>query len=534
MKKTLIKNVTIIDGSGTKGFLGSVGILDQQIDCVLSNQEIPESFKEATIVEGKGLTLTPGFIDTHSHSDLEVISRPILIPKIRQGITTEILGQDGISMAPLPLEHISAWRKNIGGLDGESETLDWTYKTVEGYFERIETSGMTTNVSYLIPHGNVRLEVLGFEDIQPTEQDIKAMCDAVRLGMENGCLGLSSGLIYIPCAYGQKEELIEMCKVVKEYEGVFVVHQRSEANQILESMDEIIDIGLKSGVKIHFSHFKICGKNNWHLLSSVLEKIDDAIGKGISVSFDMYPYTAGSTMLSATLPPWAHIGGTDKMLKRLTEPEIREKLKSEMMEMNSKWDNFVEFAGLSGIFITSTKTEKNARFIGKNLVEIGEMTHKEPVDALFDLLIEEENSVGMIDYYGSEDHIKAFVARKEMNVCTDGLLGGKAHPRAYGAFPRMISKYVYETPILSLEEAIYKMTGKPARTFRIEKRGVIKAGNYADLVLFQAENFKDIGDYVNPDQFPTGLIGVMVNGQWVYSNGVYDETPCGKLIRKDS
>jgi N-acyl-D-amino-acid deacylase len=372
---------------------------------------------------------------------------------------------------------------------------------------------------------------MGFEEALPNSDELNEMRNIVRSAMESGCLGLSSGLIYIPCAYAEIEELIELCKIVSEYNGVFVVHQRSEANSILESMDEIIRIGLESGVAIHFSHFKICGKRNWKLITKVLAKLDEAKEKGLKVSFDMYPYTAGSTMLSAILPPWMHVGGTGQMIHRLQDLAIRKMLRKELRQKRAKWDNFVEFAGVNGIYITSTSTSKNEHLIGLNLAQIGKKWGIHPLEAAFDLLIAENNNVGMIDYYGYEEHLKTFVKREEMNACSDGLLGGKPHPRAYGAFPRFISEYVIKDKVLTMEEVIHKMTQRPAQVFGLENRGIIKEGAYADLIMFKEKEFKDMGTYVKPMEYPTGLKLVMVNGQILFDNELKPVKSCGEFIR---
>lgn len=531
MKKTAIINGLIVDGTGACSFKGDILVENDRIINICTDSSLEDFTKDAyEIIDANGHIVAPGFIDSHSHSDLELLLKPMLTPKIRQGVTTEVLGQDGVAMAPLPIEYIEDWRKNIGGLDGDTEEIDWKFETVENYLELIRKSGNSSNFTYLVPHGNVRLSVLGFSEKKADSNDIKAMCSEVRLAMEAGCVGLSSGLIYIPCAYGETEELIEMCKVVAEYDGLFVVHQRSEANQILESMDEIIRIGRESGVRIHFSHFKICGKNNWNKLDEILGKLDSAKAEGISVTFDMYPYTAGSTMLSALLPPWAHVGGTGKMLERLVTPTVREKIKESVLETNCLWDNFVEFAGFDGIYITSVVTEKNQFVIGKSLSEISQIRGVEPVDVLFDLLVDEENRVGMIDYYGYEKHLDIFSKRDEMTVCTDGLLGGKVHPRAYGAFPRVISEFVQKRKILTIEEAIERMTSKPAKNFNLVDRGRLEKGSFADIVIFDLENFKDIGDFVNPDQYATGLKMVMVNGEVAYNNNEYNAVGQGRVL----
>lgn len=534
MNRVVITNVRIADGSGAPLYEGEVLVENEHIAAVAVGR-LPESKRkeDTVVIDGGGKILAPGFIDAHSHSDLAILLDPVLGPKIRQGITTEILGQDGISMAPLPKEYISDWRKNIGGLDGDSDDFDWNYETVKGYIDRIDRAKTTSNAAYLVPHGNVRLAAMGFSDSDPTSDELTKMCEITEEAMKDGCVGLSSGLIYIPCVYGKTEELIELCKVVARYDGLFVVHQRSEANQILESMDEIIRIGRESGVRIHFSHFKICGKNNADKFESVLARLENARKEGITVSFDFYPYVAGSTMLSAIVPPWAHVGGTDEMLKRLEESQTRERIKKEMAESDSSWDNFVEFASTAGIYITSVVSEKNKYLVGKSLDEIGVIQHKDPLDAACDLLVEEENQVGMIDFYGLEEHLDAFVQRPEMSVCTDGLLGGKVHPRAYGAFPRIISEYVKKKKLLSIEEAVYRMSGFPASLLKIERRGEVKEGNFADLVIFDPETFGDRGTYTDPKQFPDGLSLVMVNGSVVFDGKAFHTTDCGKFLRRE-
>jgi N-acyl-D-amino-acid deacylase len=452
-------------------------------------------------------------------------------PKICQGITTEILGQDGIAMAPLPSKYIESWRKNLAGLSGETDAIDWTYETTAGYLGLMEKRGLAPNAGYLVPHGNVRMEAMGLDNRPATARDLATMKAVLNREMDAGALGLSTGLIYIPCAYADTRELIDLCRVVALRDGVFVIHQRSEADGIISSMEEVIRIGQESGVKIHFSHMKVCGKDNWDKLPQIFKLLDEAADKGVRISFDQYPYVAGSTMLGAVLPPWAHDGGTERLLDRLADPVLRAKMIAQITSEKEGWDNFVSFAGLSGIFITSTKTNKNQAFIGKNLVEIGEMTGKDPLEATLDLLLEEENAVGMVDFYGKEDHVVAFLCRPEQNVCTDGLLGGKPHPRVYGAFPRVISEYVKKRPVLTMEMAIHKMTGKPANVFGLQDRGILKKGHYADILMFDPDTICDRGTYEIPDQFPDGIMMVMVNGSIVFENGKLTQDLPGRVLR---
>ena len=340
MLKVLIKNGIIVDGTGKKPFKGDLLIEDSRI------KEIGKVSENADkIIDAKGRVVSPGFIDTHSHSDLMILVNPYNEIKIRQGITTEVLGQDGISMAPLPTEFISPWRKNIAGLDGDTDEIDWEYETTENYLKMMKDNGVGLNECYLVPHGNVRMEAMGLGNRPATDEEISKMCEITRREMEAGAFGLSTGLIYIPCAYGRTNELIEMCKVVAEYDGVFVVHQRSEADTIVDSMKEVIEIGKKSGVKVHFSHFKVCGKNNWKYIDEMEKLLEEAEKEGIRVSFDQYPYAAGSTMLGVILPPWAHDGGTDELMKRLQSKELRDKMiRSEERrvgkECRSRWSPY--------------------------------------------------------------------------------------------------------------------------------------------------------------------------------------------------
>jgi N-acyl-D-amino-acid deacylase len=529
MMRTLIKNGLIVDGSGEKPFVADLLIENQRIAKI---GQVGEDGCDR-VIDARGMAVAPGFIDTHSHSDLMILVNPYNETKIRQGITTEVLGQDGISMAPLPLKHVSPWRKNLAGLDGDSDDIDWTYETTDNYLKMMEQKGIGLNESYLVPHGNIRMEAVGLDNRQPTEEQIKKMCDITRREMEAGALGLSTGLIYMPCAYSHTREIVEMCKVVAEYDGVFVVHQRSEADTILESMEEVIEIGRQSGVKVHFSHFKVCGKKNWKYIPNVIELLEKAQAEGITVSFDQYPYAAGSTMLGVILPPWAHDGGTDKLLERLNNPEMRAKMVEDMERGIPGWDNFVDFAGLDQIFVTSVKTEKNMDLIGKSLVEIGKIREKDAYEATFDLLYEEENAVGMVDFYGLDEHVIEFLRRPEQNVCTDGLLGGKPHPRAFGAFPRVLGKYVREDKALKLEEAIYKMTKKPAQAFSLKNRGELKAGYYADIVIFNPDTVIDKSTYVDPVQYPEGIDYVIINGHVVIDGSKYNKVLAGQVLRRE-
>lgn len=526
MKKILIKNGTLIDGSREKRYDADLLI---EGDKIVKIGEINEEVDR--VIDATGKIVAPGFIDTHSHSDLKVLVEPFIEPKLRQGITTEVLGQDGISMAPLPKEYVSSWRKNLAGLDGDSDELSWDWENTDNYLNLIAKTGTGPNQLYLVPHGNIRMEAMGLEARPATKEELAKMRDITRREMEAGAAGLSTGLIYIPCAYSLTEELIEICKVAAEFDRSLVIHQRSEADTMIESMEEVITIAKESGVKIHFSHFKICGKNNWHLIKDIIALLDRCKAEGIEISYDQYPYVAGSTMLGVIIPPWAHAGGTDKLVERLGNPADRERMKHDIINGIPGWDNFIDFAGFEGIYVTSVKTKANEDCIGKNLLEIAELRGKDKFDAVFDLLREEENAVGMYDYYGKDEHVVTFMTREESNICTDGLLAGKPHPRVYGSFPRVIGKFVREMKAMPLEEAIYKMTHKPAKTFKIDNRGLLKEGYFADVVIFDENTTIDKGTFIDPIQDPEGISHVIVNGEVLIDNYEKREILAGKVIR---
>lgn len=526
--KKLIKGGLVVDGTKKPGYEADVLVENDKI-VKIGNIDTTEDME---VIDAKGLVVAPGFIDTHSHSDLQILVDPEVRPKIMQGITTEVLGQDGISMAPLPPQYISPWRKNLAGLDGDSDEIDWNYQTTEGYLKMLEHVKPGLNECYLVPHGNIRMEAMGLENRLPNEEELEKMRQITRREMEAGAIGLSTGLIYMPCAYSESKEIIEMCKVVAEYDGRFVIHQRSEADTILDSMEEVIKIGRESSVKIHYSHFKVCGKKNWDKIDDVVRLLEEAEKEGIDVSFDQYPYVAGSTMLGVILPPWVHDGGTDKVLERLADKELRKKMVYDIEHGIPGWDNFVEFAGLDKIFVTSVKTEKNQDAVGLSLTQLGELRGKDPYEATFDLLYEEENAVGMVDFYGTEEHVQLFMKRPEMNACTDGLLGGKPHPRVYGAFPRILGKYVREDKALTLEEAVYKMTKKPATAFNMTGRGEIREGAYADICIFNPDTVIDKGTFTDPIQYPEGIEYVIVNGELAVKHGEHTGVRNGSVLKK--
>ena len=521
----LIKNGTCYAGDGKTGFASDVAI-EAGVIAAIGNLQNAEAKR---VIDARNLAVAPGFIDTHSHSDLVALVEPEIANKTTQGITTDIIGQDGMSLAPVKTEYVGTWKKVMAGLEGQYE-VEWDWLSSSDYLSRLDDQPLGPNLGYLAPYGNIRMCAVGLDNRPATKDEIAKMQNLLEEAILNGAMGLSTGLIYPPCSYASEDEIAELTKVLTKYGLPLVIHQRSEADYILESMDEVIRISRKSGCPIHFSHFKLCGKKNAHLFDAVMEKLEIA-SREISVSFDQYPYTAGSTTFSVILPPWVHDGGADKALARLADPVARERMKQDIHNGIPGWDNFIDFAGMENISVTFVKTDKNADVVGKNMIEIGKLRGKDPLDAAFDVLLEEEMVVGLVDFYGYEEHIEKILAHPLQNVCTDGILGAHPHPRVYGSFPRVLGSYVRERKILDLPTAIHKMTGRPASIFKMKNRGFLKEGYAADITIFDPETVIDTATYENPKQFSKGIPYVMVGGKLAVDDEVVMKGKSGRVVR---
>ncbi|MFC0187257.1 amidohydrolase family protein [Fictibacillus aquaticus] len=528
MFDVLILNAKVVDGTGSPWYYADIGITDGVISKIGHLKS--ESAKE--VIDAERQIISPGFIDMHTHSDLVILDQPLIKAKVMQGITTDLLGQDGIAAAPLPPQFIEAWKKNLAGLDG-TPPINWDWNDVDSYLTKIEKNQPSYNLAFLVPHGNIRMTVMGLDNRPATDKEIAQMKEVLRESLEQGAVGLSTGLIYPPCCFAEMKELEALCEVIAEYGVPLVIHQRSEGDEILESMEELVDIMRRTGAHLHFSHLKNCGKDNWYKTDDVLRIIDEARQAGIEVTFDQYPYTAGSTMLSAILPPWMHDGGTEAMLKRLEDSEVRARVTQEMSTGLKGWDSISKWAGWTGIFITSVDSSANQHLVGKHLEDIAKLRDTEDVASVaLDLILEEKNAVGMIDFVMDEDSVKKIMAHPAGAIGSDGLLGGEPHPRAYGSFPRVLGKYVREEGVLPLEEMIRRMTSQPARIIGLQDRGIIREGLAADLVIFNPDRVIDKATYEYSRQASEGILYVLVNGSVVMDlQGTY-EKPAGKVIRR--
>jgi N-acyl-D-amino-acid deacylase len=525
----IIRNGKIIDGTGSPWYYGDIGISDGIIKKIGKLNHIGS----VETIDAQRQIVSPGFIDMHTHSDLVILDEPLIEAKVRQGITTDLLGQDGIAAAPLPSEYVSPWKKNMAGLNG-TPPIEWDWRTVGDYISKIEANKPSYNLAVLVPHGNIRMEVMGLDNRLATDQEIEKMQRVLRRSLDEGAVGLSTGLIYPPCCFAEMKELEALCQVIAEYGVPLVIHQRSEGDEILESMQELVDMMKRCGAHLHFSHLKNCGKDNWHKTADVLKTIDLARADGLEVTFDQYPYTAGSTMLSAILPPWAHDGGSEKMLERLKDSVQRKRMVSEMATALKGWDSISKWADWDGIIITAVATEESKGFVGKTIKEIGAIKKTtDYANLALDLILQEKNAVGMIDFVMNEESVQAILAHPAGTIGSDGLLGGEPHPRAYGSFPRILGKYVRENHVLSLEEMIRRMTSQPARIIGLQDRGIIREGMAADIVIFNPDSIIDQATYETPRQHNKGIDYVIVNGQIVINKEQSYRKPAGVVFKRE-
>jgi len=477
-----------------------------------------------------GLIVAPGFIDTHTHSDLAALDDPNLHFKTLQGVCCDVLGQDGVSVAPLRAEDVDEVRAQLAGLDGDPPDVDWSWRTVGDYLARLEQARPAIDLAYLVPHGQVRRAVLGMSERRPSELELDAMCRVLDAGLADGAVGMSTGLIYPPCCYADTAELIALCRVVAARDGVFVVHMRSESDYVVESTAEVVRVAREAGCRLCISHIKLAGARNWGKLDAVLDQVEQGREDGVAITADQYPYTAGSTMMGAILPPWAHAGG--RVLARLADPGARARLRAELLaEPPHDWDNFWSWGGPDAIRVADVPRldSPNRRFIGQSLAQAA--GDADPIDFALGLLAQEEMGVSMVAFSQSEDVIQGFYRRPWVGVCTDGLVGGRPHPRTWNAFPKVLRWLVREQGLVHWGEAVRKMTTLPAEAFRLDGLGRIAPGYRANLVAFDPDHVRDTGTFDDPLQHPEGIVHVVVNGQVVVRDGRPTGARPGRVLR---
>lgn len=526
----LLRNARVVDGTGAPWFRGSVAVADGRIEAV--DRGRTEDVSASETVDLDGSVLAPGFVDLHVHSDLRLFEEPTLPAKVRQGVTTEVLGQDGFSMAPTYREGGAAeWEEHLAPLNGVTER-EWSWGSTSEYLDAIEEAGTAQHFGTLVGHGTVRFEVLGLSDRAPDEEELEAMADLVTEALEDGALGFSTGLVYPPQVNADTREVRTLAARLGPYGRPFVAHIRSEGRRIWEALDEFADVGAEAGVPVHLSHYKLSGHAQHGKASRANAFIETCRDRGIDFTAEQYPYTAGNTTLSSVLPPWVHAGSREETMARLRDGEARERMKRDIEGWRIEgWNNNAGAVGWENVEVTGVDEGPNKPYEGMCVDEIADERGVHPVDAVCDLLVAEKMGVNMFIHAMSEADVRAIMANERVTVASDGLFGGRPHPRVYGTFPRVLGTYVREENLLTLEEAVRKMTSLPARIVGLESKGLVREGMDADLTVFDPLVVGSDADYDDPARYPRGIEHVLVGGEFVVREGsVTGRTP-GTALR---
>ena len=526
----VIKHGHIIDGTGSPWYAADLGIRDGRI-AGIGNLEGAQAGR---VIDADGMVVAPGFIDMLGQSELTILVNPHLPSKIFQGITTELTGE-GDSAAPLSDVLIKSDR-----IAYEHFNITPGWKTFRQYFARIEKQGMGINLGSYVGATQVRRVVLGEANRAPSEAELERMKTLVAEAMKDGAVGLSTSLQYAPAPYAKTEELIALASAASPFGGVYATHIRDEGNGIISALDEAIRIGREAKIPVEVWHLKAAGKKNWGRMPEIVAHIETARKSGVDIGANTYAYPAWFNSFSAFIPPWAHEGGGGKMIERLKDPATRARIRKEMETPSSEWDNeWEEVPGPEAILVSVVHNPKLLPLQGKTIAEMAKMWGKDPIDTIFDLLIQDDAYTYVAVFGMSEPDVSLALAQPWVSICNDsqgtapeGLLGKEhPHPRAYGTFPRILRKYVREEKRLALEEAIRKFTALPAEQMRMTDRGVLKAGMWADVVIFDPATIRDVATFENPNQLSQGMQFVLVNGTPVIDGGKMTNALPGKVIR---
>jgi dihydroorotase/N-acyl-D-amino-acid deacylase len=526
----LIRGGRVVDGSGRPAYTADVAIKGDRIVKIGNLSQATA----ARVIDARSLVIAPGFIDMLGQSETYLLIDPRANSKVMMGVTTEITGE-GESIAPINDRQI---KEQEDFLRRFNLTIDW--RTLAEYFKRLEKQGSGVNLGTFVGATQVREYVIGYDDRPPTSQELDQMKKLVAEAMRDGALGLSTSLQYVPARFAKTDELVELAKVAHQYGGIYATHQRSEANTIDASLDEVFEIAQKAQIPVEIWHLKTAYKKNWGRMAHVLTRIKQARDRGLDVTADIYPYIAGSTALSACLPPWALEGGTEKMLNRLRDPQTRQRLKKEIAEEQTEWENiYLGSGGPSGVLIGAVVNRELESLQGKRISEIAERQKKDPLDVVFDLILADHGQTGAIYFMMSEADMRAAMQSPFVSFCTDSgaratdgpLAGSKSHPRGWGSYPRILGRYVRDEKLLSLETAVHKMTGAPAARVGLRERGLIKEGMFADITVFDPAKVIDRATFESPNQYPAGIEYVLVNGKISVDKGQRTPALAGRVLR---
>ncbi|HEY6951763.1 MAG TPA: D-aminoacylase [Bacteroidota bacterium] len=525
----VIRNASIYDGRGGEPYNGDIAVTGDSISAIGSLK----NFKGRQEVDAHGLVAAPGFINMLSQASVSLIEDGRSESDLRQGVTLEVMGE-GTSMGPLN----NAMKKEM--VDEQSDVkFDVKWTTLGEYLDYLVSRGISTNVASFVGATTVRVHELGNTDRAPTAKELERMRALVRQAMEEGAMGVGSALIYVPAFYAKTDELVELSKIAAAYDGMYISHVRSEGNQLLQAVDELITIARRAGIRAEIYHLKAAGKQNWYKLDGVIGKIDSARAAGLAVTANMYNYTAAETGLDAAMPPWVQVGGLTEWQKRLKDYGIRLQVKKEMTTPSDQWENlYLDAGSADNVLLVGFRNPKLKPLTGKSLADVAAMRGKSSEETAMDLVIEDNSRVSTVYFLMSEDNVRKQIAlpwvsfgSDEESLAPEGnFLKYNPHPRAYGNVARLLGKYVREEKVISLQEAIRKLASLPAENLRIQRRGKLLPGYYADIVLFDPATIQDHATYDKPAQFATGVEDVFVNGIQVIRNGEHTGAKPGRFV----
>ena len=525
----LIRGGSVVDGSGAPARRADVAVEGERIAAVAPSL----SGEAARVIDASGKIVAPGFIDMHSHSDLFYFGCPSAESKIRQGVTTEVVGMCSFSQAPLRPEQRDVVRGWAGGIGA---SLDLRWETFAQYLDALRAMRPSVNVAHFVGHGALRIAGMGFEARPAGSDDLKAMQRLLGEAMDAGAFGFSTGLVYAPSAYSETSELIALAKAMTSRGGLYFSHIRGESSMLLDSFTEAIRIGEEAGVGVQISHVKASGKENWPKIDAALRMFETARARGVDVAGDVYPYNAGSTKLDNMMPTWAHDGGTVKLLERLADRATRRRIVEECLIDGERWGTLSQGGiGFDQVFIATCRRRE---LEGLNLAQIARQAGQPPAEVLMNLLLEEQCTVGMVSFSQSIDNVAKVLAHPHLMIGSDSIplyegdgdRPGKPHPRTYGTFPRVLGEYARERKLFSLETAVHKMTGMAAARMGLRDRGLVQPGVFADLTVFDPATVKDESTYPEPHRYPTGIPYVVVNGAVVVDDSRMSAARPGRIL----
>ncbi|WP_405497629.1 amidohydrolase family protein [Nocardia sp. NBC_00511] len=532
MADLLIRDIEVIDGTGAARYRADVVIDGGRIARIAPPGTVAGA--DRILDEGENLVLTPGFIDMHAHSDLHLLLEPGHFPKLSQGITTEVIGQDGLSYTPIDDAALAEVRRQIAGWNGNPADFDFSWRTVAEYLDRLDASGITPNAAYLVPQGTLRLMVVGNEKRAATPAEIARMREILAQALREGAVGMSSGLTYTPGMYADTSELAALCEVVAEFGGFYAPHTRSYGAGALDAYAEMIELARRTSCALHLTHATMNFGENRGRAPELLAMIDAALADGCDVSLDTYPYLPGSTTLSALLPSWAMSGGPDAALARLRDPAERERIVADVNVHGSDGCHGVTVEWET-IQISGVGHRELDEYVGRTVARIAVDTGREPVEVFFDLLTRDQLATTILQHVGHEENVRAIMRHHRHMGGSDALLvGERPHPRAWGTFPRYLGRYTRELGVLELEDCVHHLTGRPAERLRLHERGLVRAGYAADLVLFDPATVIDKATFDNPKQQAAGLPYVLVNGEFALDAGKPTGIRAGRALRADA